>query len=52
MQVQVYLRCPFDRGPQLWERLSGPRYSVERVHGSVERGLGAGRSLVCGASAM
>jgi hypothetical protein len=25
VQAQVYLRCPFDRGPRLWERLSGRR---------------------------
>ena len=36
-QVQVDLWRPFDRGPWPWERLSGPRHSVERVQGSAER---------------
>jgi len=44
-QVQVDLWRPFDRGPWPWERLSGPRHSVERVQGSAERGPGAGRVL-------
>ena len=35
--MQAYLQCPIDRGPQLRERLSGPRHCGERVHGSVER---------------
>jgi hypothetical protein len=51
MQVQVYLLRELDRGRRLRERLSGPRHSVERVQGSVERGPGAGRVLMCAAPA-
>ena len=51
VQVQVDVRRPVDRRPRLRERLSGPRHSLERVQGSVERGPGAGRVLMCAAPA-
>lgn len=37
MQMQVDVGYPFDRGPRLWERLSGPRHLRRK------RGRGAGR---------
>ena len=51
VQVQVDLLRALDRGTRRWEWLSGPRHSVERVQGSMERGPGAGRVLMCAAPA-
>jgi hypothetical protein len=42
--VPVVMHVLLDRGPRLWERLGGPRLSVEwRNRGSVELTHGAGR---------